>query len=90
MAGASDPRPTVVHNGASQPERFLSGHRLRWAECINVASPRKRNRGDIEAAIDAFFDPRGLRAWQLPEEHGLALEGQAEEHHRAEAEKKRE
>ena len=37
-----------------------------------------------------FFNPRGLRAWQLAEEHGLALERQAEEHHRSEAEQKRE
>ena len=29
-----------------------------------------------------FFNPRGLRAWQLAEEHRLALERQAEEHHR--------
>ena len=31
-----------------------------------------------------------VRAWQLAEEHGLALERQAEEHHRLEEEKKRE
>ena len=85
-----DPRPTVVHNGASQPERFLSGHRLRWAECINVAPPRKRNREDIEAAFDEFFNPRGLRAWQLAAEHGLALECQAGKHHRSEVEQTRE
>ena len=29
-----------------------------------------------------FFNPRGLRAWHLAEKHRLALEGQAEEHHR--------
>ena len=33
---------------------------------------------------------RGLRAWQLAEEFRLALERQAEEHHRLEEEKKRE
>ena len=55
---------------------------MRWAECINVAPPRKRNREDIDAAFDAFFNPLGLRAWQLAEEHRLALERQAEEHHR--------
>ena len=32
----------------------LSGQRLRWAECINVAHPRKRNREDLEAAFDDF------------------------------------
>ena len=37
---------------------------------------------DIEAAFDAFFTPRGLRAWQLAEEHGLAPQWQAGEHHR--------
>ena len=37
-----------------------------------------------------FFNPRGFRPWQLAEEHGLALERQAEEHHRLEEEKKRE
>ena len=53
-------------------------------------SPPAFGRKDIEAAFDAFFNPRGLRAWQLAEEHGLALERQAEEHHRSEAEQKRE
>ena len=33
-----------------------------------------------------LFNPRGFRPWQLAEEHGLALERQAEEHHRSEAE----
>ena len=33
-----------------------------------------------------FLNPRGFRPWQLAEEHGLALERQAEEHHRSEAE----
>ena len=29
-----------------------------------------------------FFNPRGLRAWQQAEKHRLALQRQAEEHHR--------
>ena len=37
-----------------------------------------------------FFNTRGLKAWQLAEEHGLALERQAEEHHRLEEKKERE
>ena len=53
-------------------------------------SPPAFGRKDIEAAFDAFFNPRGLRAWQLAEEHGLALQWQAGEHHRLEEEKKRE
>ena len=46
-------------------------------------------REDIEAAFDAFFNPRGLRAWQLAEEHGLALQWQAGEHHHLEEGEKR-
>ena len=36
--------------------------------------------------FDAFFNPRGFRPWLLAEERELALERQAEEHHRSEAE----
>mgnify|MGYP003329298963 CR=1 FL=1 len=35
-----------------------------------------------DADGNLFFNPRGLRAWHLAEEHRLALERQAEEHHR--------
>ena len=37
-----------------------------------------------------FFNTQGLKAWQLAEEHGLALERQAEKHHRLEEKKERE
>ena len=54
-AASSAPHPAAVHNGALQPERFLSGERLRWAECTNVAPPRQRNnREEIEAAFNDF------------------------------------
>ena len=36
--------------------------------------------------FDAFFNPRGFRPWLLAEERELALERQAEEHHRSESE----
>ena len=65
-----------------------------------------RDRKEIESASSAdgvksgcsfnclighlLFNPRGFRPWQLAEEHGLAIERQAEEHHRSEAEQKRE
>ena len=49
-------------------------------------SPPAFRREDIEAASDAFFNPRGLRLWLLAEERELALERQADEHHRSEAE----
>ena len=32
----------------------LSGQLSRWAECLNVAPPRKRNRENIEAAFKDF------------------------------------
>jgi hypothetical protein len=48
-----------VHDRASQPvaaqtDRFLSGERLRWAECTRVAPPCKRNRGEMLQAFDEF------------------------------------
>ena len=65
-----------------------------------------RDRKEIESASSAdgvksgcsfnclighlLFNPRGFRPWQLAEEHGLALQWQAGEHHRLEEEKKRE
>ena len=53
-------------------------------------SPPAWGRENIEAAFDAFINPRGLEAWQLAEEHGLALQSQAGEHHRLEEKQKRE
>ena len=52
--------------------------------------PLALGREDIEAAFDAFLNPRGLRDWQPAEEHGLALQSQAGEHHRLEEKQKRE
>ena len=65
-----------------------------------------RDRKEIESASSAdgvksgcsfnclighlLFNPRGFKPWQLAEEHGLALQWQAGEHHRLEEEKKRE
>ena len=50
---------------------------------------RSHPRDRKEASIGER-NPRDFRLWQLAEEHGLALERQAEEHHRSEAEQKRE
>ena len=47
MAANSASHSAVVDNDASQPERFLSGERWRWAECINVGrrcSARRRSK----------------------------------------------
>ena len=55
-----------------------------------AGNTQSQNRARSGQCADAdghlFFNTRGLRAWQLAEEHGLALERQAEEHHRSEAE----
>ena len=39
---------------AGENPRFLSGERARWAECLKVASPRNRNRSEMQLAFDEF------------------------------------
>ena len=53
----------------------------------NRANPSVKSGCSFNCLIGhVFLNPQGFRPWQLAEEHGLALERQAEEHHRSEAE----
>ena len=51
-----------------QSDRFLSGERLRWAECTRVAPPCKRNRGDMLQDFDEFKERFHNSAEQLSQD----------------------